>query len=96
MTHIDADDADPFRDPFMFEPRARLRNSIAVHTVNHLQHVATASAGPDTPIAGSLLSPNGLKVLLASPQEGKLLLWDVWGKSKARPQGSFHRGHTIR
>lgn len=42
----------------------------------------------DPLIAGSLLSPNGQKVILALPGEGKLRLWDVWGKPSLRRQPS--------
>lgn len=47
------------------------------------------TAAPKAPlIAGSLLSPSGQKVLLALPSEGKLRLWDVWGKPSLRRQPS--------
>lgn len=88
-THLAADDADPFLDAFLFDhARSRLSNSVAVHHFASLQHVATLSAGADTQIAGSLLSPSGQKLLLAVPAEGKLKLWDVWGKSALKRYNS--------
>ncbi|GJE99363.1 WD40 repeat domain-containing protein [Phanerochaete sordida] len=39
-------------------------------------------------IAGSLLAPSGQKLLLALPAEGKLRVWDVWGKPSLRRQPS--------
>ena len=99
-THLTADDADPFFDPVLFDSagtRARLSNSIAVHHFASLQHVTTLSVGADTHIAGSLLSPSGQKLLLAVPREGKLKLWDVWGKSALKRYNSaFNIDRKIR
>lgn len=66
---------------------SKISNSIVVHSLPSLRHVTTLS-GASTNIAGSLLSPNGHKLLLALPEESKLRLWDVWGKPTLKRQPS--------
>lgn len=84
-----ADDREP--PVFDYDTRpsrpSRFANSVAVHAFPSLRHVTTVPGASST-IAGSLLSPNGQKVLLAIPGEGKLKVWDVWGKPVIRRQHS--------
>ena len=71
------------RDPIP----SKISNSLVVHSLPSLRHVTTLQ-GASTNIAGSLLSPNGQKLLLAVPGESKLKLWDVWGKPTLKRQPS--------
>lgn len=70
---------DPILSPF--------HNSVVVHSYPSLKHVMTL-AGATSNIAGSLLSPNGQKLVLAVPGESKLKIWDVWGRPVIRRQAS--------
>lgn len=70
---------DPIPSPFT--------NSVVVHSYPSLKHVRTLP-GATTNIAGSLLSPNGQKIVLAVPEENKLKIWDVWARPAIRRQAS--------
>ncbi|KAF9262011.1 WD40 repeat-like protein [Marasmius fiardii PR-910] len=54
-------------------------NSIVAHTFPNSRHVKTLAVS-DKPLAGSVLVGSGMKVIVAIPEEGKLKLYDVWGK----------------
>ncbi|KAL0952626.1 hypothetical protein HGRIS_006874 [Hohenbuehelia grisea] len=76
-------------------PSYSVKNSVSVHTTNTLAHANTCAG--EGPIAGSVLSPNGLKVAVAVPDEGKIHVWDVWGKRKEiKKQSSFMSDRSIR
>lgn len=66
---------------------SKLSNSVAVHSFPSFRHVVTRTVGKNN-IAGSLLSPNGQKILLAMPDENRLKIWDAWGKPSLRRQPS--------
>jgi len=62
-------------------------NSVVVHSYPSLKHVITLP-GATANIAGSLLSPNGQKIVLAVPEESKLKIWDVWARPTIKRQAS--------
>ncbi|KAI0049019.1 WD40 repeat-like protein [Auriscalpium vulgare] len=62
-------------------PPPTLANSVAVHSYPTLTHVTTLYPAT-TPLAGSILSPNGQRIAFAVPAEKQLRIWDVWGKRK--------------
>ncbi|KAI0085501.1 WD40-repeat-containing domain protein [Irpex rosettiformis] len=62
-------------------------NSVVVHSYPSLRHVVTLP-GANSNIAGSLLSPNGQKIVLAVPEENKLKIWDVWARPTLRRTAS--------
>ena len=66
--------------PSDFTP-SRIANSVVVHAFPSFRRVTTM-IGARTNVAGSILSPNGQRVVLAVPEESKLKIWDVWGKRK--------------
>jgi cell division cycle protein 20 (cofactor of APC complex) len=70
--------------------------SVAVHSFPSLRNVTTivvASKG----LADSVLSHNGMKTVIAIPEENKLRVWDVWGKRKeVRRSPSFLDASGIR
>jgi cell division cycle 20, cofactor of APC complex len=70
--------------------------SIAVHSYPSLRQVVSTHV-PSAGIGGSVLSSNGTKVVMVAPEEGKLHVWDVWGKKKeVKRQPSFMDRDTIR
>jgi cell division cycle protein 20 (cofactor of APC complex) len=74
-----------------------MANSIAVHTVPSLRHVLTQAVAASKGLGGSVLNAASTKVLLVVPEEGKLKMWDVWGKAKeGRRHSSFMDKNTIR
>jgi cell division cycle 20, cofactor of APC complex len=87
-------DSDPSTQPQPQTNRAAM--SIAVHSYPSLRQVVSthvSSAG----IGGSVLSSGGTKVVMVAPGEGKLHVWDVWGKKKeVKRQPSFMDRDTIR
>ncbi len=68
--------------------KSRIANSIVVHQFPLMRHVTTVTAAQKN-IAGSVLSPNGHRIVLAVPEESQLKIWDVWGKFKAPKQPSM-------
>ncbi|RPD77249.1 WD40 repeat-like protein [Lentinus tigrinus ALCF2SS1-7] len=68
--------------------QSRIANSIVVHQFPLMRHVTTVSAAKKN-IAGSVLSPNGQRIVLAVPEESQLKVWDVWGKFKEPKQRSL-------
>ena len=65
-------------------------NSIAVHSVPSLRHVLTQRVASSKGLGGSILNTASTKVLLVVPEEGKLKMFDVWGKAKeVRRHSSF-------
>ncbi|THH19160.1 hypothetical protein EW146_g1944 [Bondarzewia mesenterica] len=58
-----------------------MTNCVAVHSYPTLTRVKTEYPAMSA-IAGSVLSPNGLKVIFAVPEDKQLKIWDVWGKKK--------------
>lgn len=79
-------------------PRAiNMANSVTVHSYPSLRHVVTLPVTSTGGVGGSVLTANGMKVVLAVPGENKLKLWDVWGKKKeVRRQPSFLDRSSIR
>ncbi|OBZ74424.1 Cell division cycle protein 20 [Grifola frondosa] len=60
---------------------SKIANSVMVHSYPSMRHVSTmAVAGKN--VAGSVLSPNGQRIVFAVPEEMKLKVWDVWGREK--------------
>ncbi|KAI0742931.1 WD40-repeat-containing domain protein [Daedaleopsis nitida] len=81
---------------FNAEPlHARMRNSIAVHQFPSMRHVTTAPVAQKG-VAGSVLSPNGQRIVLAVPEEAQLKVWDVWGKFREAKQKSLLETCIIR
>lgn len=75
-------DLPELRPPYVQAPiPSRIANAVVVHSYPSLRQVAMMTAGQHN-IAGSILSPNGQKIVLAVPAEGKLKIWDIWGKRK--------------
>lgn len=72
-----------------------LENSIAVYSFTSLRTVKIVPASKK-PIMGSVLNPAGTKIVLAVPEEGKLKLWDVWGKPKEVRRHTSFMGCIIR
>jgi len=69
-----------------------LANAVSVYSYPSLCHVTTEYPAT-TAIAGSVLSPNGQKIIFAVPEEKQLKIWDVWGKRKElRRQRSLVEG----
>ncbi|KZT03288.1 WD40 repeat-like protein [Laetiporus sulphureus 93-53] len=60
---------------------SRIANSVVVHAIPSLRQVVKLEAAKVN-IAGSVMSPNGQRIVLAIPEESKLKVWDVWGKVK--------------
>ena len=58
-----------------------ISHSVVVHAYPSLRRITSLSSG-EVPIAGSCLAPNGQRIVLAFPKEGKLKVWDVWAKAK--------------
>ncbi|TBU31009.1 WD40 repeat-like protein [Dichomitus squalens] len=75
--------------------QSRMANSIVVHQFPLMRHVTTVSVARKN-IAGSVLSPNGHRIVLAVPEEAQLKVWDVWGKFKAPKQKSLFESCAIR
>ncbi|TFY80790.1 hypothetical protein EWM64_g3229 [Hericium alpestre] len=67
-------------DPSPFMPRL-MANAVVVHSYPTLSHVTTEYPATNA-IAGSVLSPNGQKIVFAVPEEKQLRIWDVWGRRK--------------
>lgn len=75
---------------------SKIANSIQVHAYPSLRHITTQKVSEKN-LAGSLLSPNGQRLLLAIPEESKLRIWDVWGKPNPKKHGSkLSEGSIIR
>ncbi|KAH9921145.1 WD40-repeat-containing domain protein [Fomitopsis serialis] len=55
---------------------SRIANSVLVHAFPSFRRVATM-VGAKANVAGSILSPNGQRIVLAVPEESKLKVWDV-------------------
>ncbi|KAI0946306.1 hypothetical protein AcV7_010318 [Taiwanofungus camphoratus] len=73
-----------------------IANSVVVHSYPSLRRAVTVSAASKN-IAGSVLSPNGQRIVLAVPEEMKLKVWDIWGKAKElRRSSSMLDGKGIR
>ena len=75
--------------------KPRIANSIAVHQFPLMRHVTTRAVG-EKGVAGSVLSPNGQRVVLAVPEEAQLKVWDVWGKFREAKQKSLLETCIIR
>lgn len=65
---------------------AKYANAVAVHSYRTLGLVSLQHAG-DAPLTGSVMSPNGQRIVLVFPDEKKLKVWDVW-KPMLRRTGS--------
>lgn len=60
-------------------------NSIVAHSFPTLRHIHTLlAADTDKAIAGSVMNANFTKAVVAVPAEGRLKVFDVWGKMKRR------------
>ncbi|KAG7087751.1 hypothetical protein E1B28_013692 [Marasmius oreades] len=66
-------------NPLIHRFPTQTANSVVAHTFPNSRHVKTLSVS-DKPLAGSVMVGNGMKVIVAVPEEGKLKLCDVWGK----------------
>ena len=75
--------------------QSRMANSIVVHQFPLMRHVTTVNVARKN-IAGSVLSPNGHRIVLAVPEEAQLKVWDVWGKFKEPKQRSLLERCSIR
>ncbi|KAI0056828.1 WD40 repeat-like protein [Artomyces pyxidatus] len=62
-------------------PSSGMGNAVAVHSFPNLTHVTTLYPATSA-ISGSILSPNGQRIVFAVPDEKQLKIWDVWGKRK--------------
>ncbi|KAK1227961.1 hypothetical protein PQX77_009008 [Marasmius sp. AFHP31] len=54
-------------------------NSVVAHTFPNGRHAKTLAVS-EKPVLGSVLVANGMKVVAAVPEEGKLKVCDVWAK----------------
>ncbi|KAA1474138.1 WD40 repeat-like protein [Dentipellis sp. KUC8613] len=73
-------------------PVPSVANAVMVHSYPSLSHVVTEFPAK-TALSGSVLSPNGQKIIFAVPEEKQLKIWDVWGKRKEiRRQRSLVEG----
>jgi cell division cycle protein 20 (cofactor of APC complex) len=73
-----------------------MASSVVVHSYPSLRSVPTHPVAEKS-VGGSVLSANGMKIVLAIPEENKLKVWDVWGKRKeVKRQPSFLNAATIR
>ena len=73
-----------------------MANCVAVHSYPTLARVKTEYPATSA-IAGSVMSPNGLKIIFAVPEDKQLKVWDVWGKKKElRRQRSVVEPNGIR
>ncbi|KAI0073024.1 WD40 repeat-like protein [Panus rudis PR-1116 ss-1] len=59
-----------------------IQHSVVVHYYPTLYKILTRKAAK-TQIASSAVSPNGQRIVLGIPEEGKLKIWDVWSKPKS-------------
>ncbi|CCM00708.1 uncharacterized protein FIBRA_02748 [Fibroporia radiculosa] len=66
---------------------SKIANSVVVHAFPSLRQLVTLQAA-NQKITGSVLSPNGQRVVIAVPEEAKLKVWDVWGKRKELKRSS--------
>ncbi|KAF8644026.1 hypothetical protein AX16_008742 [Volvariella volvacea WC 439] len=74
----------------------RTANSISVYSYPSLRHVNTLSVA-EHPIEGSVMNPNGTRVIVSVPKDNKLHVCDVWLKKKeVKRQPSFMSSSTIR
>ncbi|OSC96399.1 WD40 repeat-like protein [Trametes coccinea BRFM310] len=80
-----------FVDPFT----SRISNSVVVHQFPTMRHVTTVSVAKKN-VAGSVLSPNGHRIVFAVPEESQLKVWEVWGKFKAPRAPSLYETCAIR
>ncbi|KAJ8481316.1 hypothetical protein ONZ51_g6092 [Trametes cubensis] len=78
-------------DPFT----SRISNSVVVHQFPTMRHVTTVSVAKSN-VAGSVLSPNGHRIVFAVPDESQLKVWEVWGKFKAPKPPSLYETCAIR
>ncbi|KAL1943271.1 hypothetical protein VTO73DRAFT_4346 [Trametes versicolor] len=78
-------------DPFV----SRISNSVVVHQFPTMRRVTTVAVAKKN-IAGSVLSPNGHRIVFAVPEESQLKVWDVWGKFKAPKPPSLYEVCAIR
>ncbi|KAH9943913.1 WD40 repeat-like protein [Amylocystis lapponica] len=76
--------------PYDSSPRpAKIANSVVVYAYPTLRSLATVSVSCQD-VAGSVQSPNGLRIALAIPGEKQVSVWDVWAKRKdLRRHSSF-------
>lgn len=89
---------DPFGAsiPIHAEPfTSRISNSVVVHQFPTMRRVTTVAVAKKN-IAGSVLSPNGHRIVFAVPEESQLKVWDVWGKFKAPKPPSLYEVCAIR
>ncbi|KAI0673175.1 WD40 repeat-like protein [Trametes maxima] len=91
----------PIDDPFASAPlfvdpfTSRISNSAVVHQFPTMRHVTTVPIAKKN-IAGSVLSPNGHRIVFAVPEESQLKVWEVWGKFKAPRPPSLYETCAIR
>ncbi|KAG6864754.1 hypothetical protein C0991_007355 [Blastosporella zonata] len=77
-------------------PRISMDKTIAVHSYPSLRLVTKLTVAEDKAIAGSLLNTGGTKIILAVPDDGKMCVYDVWGKRKEIKRQPSFLGATIR
>ncbi|RDB17761.1 Cell division cycle protein 20 [Hypsizygus marmoreus] len=76
-------------------PKINVTNSIAVYSYPSLRHVTTLSVA-DKPIGTSVVNANGTKIVLTTPDDGKINLCDVWSKRKELKRQPSFLSSTIR
>ncbi|KAI0363239.1 WD40 repeat-like protein [Pilatotrama ljubarskyi] len=93
----------PIEDPFTSIPLpvhidpfvSKISNSVVVHQFPTMRHVTTVSVAKKN-VAGSVLSPNGHRIVFEVPEESQLKVWEVWGKFKAPRAPSLYEACAIR
>lgn len=72
-----------------------MANSVSVHTAS-LRHVTTLKSPSNKPIGDSVLNSTKMKVIFTVPSEGKINIYDTWGKRKElRREGSRTRDASL-
>lgn len=71
-----------------------VENSVVVHYYPTLHQILSRKAGEKS-VSRSAVSPNGQRIVLGVPEEGKLKVWDVWAKPRSFDASRFG-GPTIR
>ena len=71
--------------------------TLASSVLPSLQHVVTVAATSSKGLSGSVLNASATKVMIVVPEDGKLKVWDVWGKLReGKKHSSFMGQNTIR
>ncbi|KAH9851296.1 WD40 repeat-like protein [Lenzites betulinus] len=91
----------PIDDPFTNVPlhadpiASRISNSVVVHQFPTMRPVTNMMVAKKN-VAGSVLSPNGHRIVFSVPEELQLKVWEVWGKFKAPKPPSLYEACAIR